>query len=162
MQKLKKLLNKMKIKTKKIKSKVLLVNRCLVLNKSGKILLLQRSLADRFDPDMWEFPGGKMEEGQDTSHTLEREVLEETGIMVVPVTYIAYTESQLNTTGRYKGYTYVLIVGIAKHVHGSVVLSKEHKAYKWVTEKEALQMNIREEIRKALIVLSKTIKSFKK
>jgi hypothetical protein len=82
--------------------------------------------------------------------------------MVVPLTHVAYTQSEVNTSGKYKGYTYVLIVGIAKHTNGKVTLSNEHDAYMWVTDKEALKIDIREETRKALIVLSKTIKSFLK
>jgi 8-oxo-dGTP diphosphatase len=154
MKKLKKL-----SKNKKITSKVLIANRCIVLDKQGRILLLQRSFKDVFDPGKWEFPGGKLEQGQDTSNALEKEVLEEAGIMVVPITYIAYTYSEVNTSGKYKGYTYVLIVGIAKHINGQVILSEEHETYKWVTEKEALKMDIRDEIRKALIVLFPTIKN---
>lgn len=149
-------------KSKIVTSKILIANRCIVLNKQGKILLLQRSSKDTFDPGKWEFPGGKLEQGQDTTHALEREVLEEAGIMVVPLTHIAYTQSEVNISGKYKGYTYVLIVGIAKLVNGKVALGHEHDDYKWVTEKEALQMDIREEIRKALLVLSKTIKTFSK
>lgn len=148
--------------TKKIKSKILLVNRCIVLNKSSKFLLVQRSLDDTYAPGEWEFPGGKLEEGQDISNALEREVLEETGLIVLPLTRIAYTESQLNTKGKYKGYTYVVIIGIGKHTYGEVTLSDEHMAYKWVTEKEALSMGIKGEIRRSLLVLSKTIKSMAK
>lgn len=121
MKKLKKL-----SKNKKITPKVLIVNRCIVIGKNNKILLIKRSIKDKFDPGKWEFPGGKLEQGQDTTHALEREVLEEVGAVVVPVTHIAYTYSEINTSGKYKGYTYVLIVGIAKHVGGNITLSKEH------------------------------------
>lgn len=142
----------------KFKSKVLLVNRCVVLNKQGKFLLLQRSKNDSYDPMMWEFPGGKLEEGEDVSQALEKEILEEAGIIVNPLERIAYVESQLNLKGKYKGYTYVLLIGIGLHKHGKVTLSNEHNAYVWVTEKEALGMDLRNEIRRALLVLSKTIK----
>lgn len=150
------------LKNKKIASRVLIVNRCVVLNKQGKILLIQRSNKDDFDPGKWELPGGKLEQGQDTTHALEREVLEEAGIIIIPLTHIAYIYSEVNISGKYKGYTYVLIVGIAKHLDGKVFLSEEHDSYKWVTEKEALKMDIREEIRKSLIILSKTMKKLKK
>lgn len=149
-------------KSKLIKTKILLVNRCIVLNKSGHILLVKRSPKDVYEPEKWEFPGGKLEEGQDISNALEREVLEETGIMVLPLSRIAYVESMINTSGKYKGYTYVALIGIAKHTYGSVVLSDEHTEYVWVTEKEALKMDLRVEVRKALIVLQKTIKNILK
>lgn len=87
-------------KNKKVVSKILIANRCIVLNKQGKILLLQRSSKDTFDPGKWEFPGGKLEQGQDTTHALEREVLEEAGIMVVPLTHISYTHSEVTASGK--------------------------------------------------------------
>jgi 8-oxo-dGTP pyrophosphatase MutT (NUDIX family) len=53
-------------KNKPTASKILIANRCIVLNKQGKILLLQRSSKDVFEPGKWELPGGKLEQGQDT------------------------------------------------------------------------------------------------
>jgi 8-oxo-dGTP diphosphatase len=135
-----------------------LVNRCIVINSKGKLLLIKRSLENYYAPGLWEFPGGKLDEGQDLSNALEREVLEETGLLVLPLTRVAFTSSYIVDVGKYKGLPYVVIVGIGKSIGGSVVLSSEHTDYVWVDLKEAMKMPIKEEIRKSLIVLSKNIK----
>ncbi len=149
------------IKERRSRPKVVLVNRCIILDKEKKFLLIKRSSKDYHAPELWEFPGGKLDEGQNLTDALEREVLEETGLLVLPTTRIAYTESQIIPKGKYKGLPYVIIIGIGKIIGGKLKLSPEHTDYKWVTEEEALEMNIKDEIRKSLIVLSKDLKKTK-
>lgn len=129
-----------------------------MINKQGKFLLIRRPFDTSYSPGLWEFPGGKLEEGQDLSQALEREVLEETGLLVFPVARIAYTESQVLSYGKHKGLPYVVLIGIGKLVGGKLKLTEEHIDSKWVTEKEAYDMELNDEIRKSLIVLSKNIK----
>ena len=148
-------------KERTTRPRVVLVNRCIVFNKAGKFLLIKRSQDNYYASGMWEFPGGKLDEGQDLSQALEREVLEETGLFILPTTRIAFTESSIISVGKYKGLPYVVIVGIGKMIGGKFKLSDEHVDYKWVTTKEAYDMPIKDEIRKALIVLSKSFKKIK-
>ena len=149
------------INAKKSRPRVVLVNRCIVFNKKGQFLLIKRSLDNYYAPGVWEFPGGKLDEGQDLSQALEREVLEETGLLILPTTRMAFTESYVIPVGKYKDLPYVVIVGIGKVLGGKFKLSEEHIDYKWVTIKEAYDMPIKGEIRKALIVLSKNFKKIK-
>lgn len=51
-------------------------------NERGEILLAKRS-ADRHQGDRWEFPGGKVESGEDLLMALDRELWEEIGIRVL-------------------------------------------------------------------------------
>jgi 8-oxo-dGTP pyrophosphatase MutT (NUDIX family) len=55
-----------------------------IRDKEGRILLLRRSDSD----DLWGFPGGGMELGEQASETVVREVREETGLEVEPVALI--------------------------------------------------------------------------
>jgi 8-oxo-dGTP diphosphatase len=64
-------------------NKQIIVSLGLVIHE-GKVLLTQR----RGVPDKWELPGGKVEFGEDPSHTAIREVKEETGYDVVDVKMI--------------------------------------------------------------------------
>lgn len=144
------------MKNKSVKRpRVVLVNRCAVFKKNGKLLLIKRSSSDRYAAGFWEFPGGKLDEGQNVSQALEREVFEETGLVVVPITRIAYIESQIMIQGPYKGLPYIVIIGTGKLIGGKIKLSKEHTSYKWVTKNEALKLPLKDEIRKALKLISK-------
>lgn len=75
-------------------SRIILVSACALVDVDGRILLAQRpegkSLAG-----MWEFPGGKVEEGERPEETLIRELQEELGISVnesclAPLTFASY------------------------------------------------------------------------
>jgi 8-oxo-dGTP diphosphatase len=52
-----------------------------VIEMEGKILLAQRGTGDRL-AGKWEFPGGKIEDGETPEECLSREILEELGIVV--------------------------------------------------------------------------------
>jgi 8-oxo-dGTP diphosphatase len=50
-----------------------------ILRKEGKILIAKRQSGDAFE-GKWEFPGGKIEEGETPEQCLRRELFEEFGI----------------------------------------------------------------------------------
>jgi 8-oxo-dGTP diphosphatase len=50
-----------------------------VIERDGKVLVARRGPGQRF-AGLWEFPGGKLEEGEDPVRGLERELAEELGI----------------------------------------------------------------------------------
>jgi 8-oxo-dGTP diphosphatase len=50
-----------------------------VIERAGRVLVCQRKKGTRYELK-WEFPGGKVENGEDPKSTLERELLEELNI----------------------------------------------------------------------------------
>lgn len=59
-----------------------------VLDGRGRVLVAQRA----YPPELagqWEFPGGKVEPGEDESAALIRELREELGVTVVPERFLA-------------------------------------------------------------------------
>lgn len=57
-----------------------LTMRGIIKNSDGEILILKRHPKSRTDPDTWELPGGKMEEGEFFDDALVREIKEETNL----------------------------------------------------------------------------------
>jgi len=56
-----------------------------VMLRDASVLLARRSAARRNYPNLWSFPGGHVEEGEDFVQALHRELQEEIG--VVPLTF---------------------------------------------------------------------------
>ncbi len=137
-----------------LRPRVVLVNRCFVKRDDGKILIIRRSLTDRHEPGKWEVPGGKLDEGQDIVHAQEREVLEETGLLVEPTNRLVFVDSYVLGKGRYVGLPYIVLFSIARLIGGNLTLSDEHIDHSWVSYDEMLLIyDLKSEVRKAAIVL---------
>jgi mutator protein MutT len=54
----------------------------IILHNGNKVLFIQRSAAKKSLPNIWAFPSGTMEEGEDKRTTLVREAKEELGINI--------------------------------------------------------------------------------
>jgi len=55
-----------------------------ILRDGDRVLLCHRSAARRWYPDVWDLPGGHVEDGEDPKASLVRELREELGITVPP------------------------------------------------------------------------------
>ncbi len=98
----------------------------------GKIFATQRGYGEF--KDYWEFPGGKIEEGETPQEALKREILEELDT--------AIEVGGLLTTVEYDYPTFHLSMQCfwAEVVSGSLVL-KEHEAAKWLDTHELNSVN---------------------
>lgn len=133
---------------------VVLVNRCFVQRDDGLLLIVKRSPNDRNNAGKWEVPGGKVDKGQDLSHAQEREVMEETGLLVELTSPMVYADSFVIGEGdHYEGIPYVVLFSITKPVGGNFALSEEHTDHAWVSYDEMLAYNLTNEVRKAAIIL---------
>lgn len=133
--------------------RVVLVSRCFVKAGSGRFLIIKRAPTDANNAGKWEVPGGKLDEGQDLTHALEREVLEETGLLVEPIHRLAWTDSFVIGKGKYKGLTYIVLFSIARVIGGKVAMSHEHTEYKWVGYNELIGRDLTHETKSAAIYL---------
>ncbi len=93
---------------------------------SGRVLILKRSTSSKNNGGKWDFPGGKVDAGEDFDSALSREVCEETGLLIELERVLGCAESE--TGGKRIAY---LIMG-AVILSGRVLLSKEHSDYAWV------------------------------
>ncbi len=137
--------------------RVVLVNRCILIGKDNKILLIQRSAEDPWLPGKWEFPGGKLDPGQSPTDALERELWEETHLTMTPISRQAYAYGKILTEGKYAGLPFLEIIGIANLQGGRLTLSKEHQDSGWKTIEEAYSLELTDETRKALGELEETL-----
>jgi 8-oxo-dGTP diphosphatase len=110
----------------------------LVTNSIGQVLLLR---SPRYGD--WEFPGGQVEQGETIPHALEREVFEETGIVVE-------VESLVGIYSNIRTPPIVNMDFICKYISGKPRTSAESMQVEWVNREEALPRVKREAIYKRL------------
>ncbi len=104
--------------------------KAVILDGSGRCLLLRRSADSRNFPGRWEWPGGKVDPGEDFVSALVRETREETGLEI-EITGLAGA-----TTFEMPKVKVVLLSMEARPAGGEVRLSSEHDAWEWVPLKE--------------------------
>lgn len=97
-----------------------------VVNSQNQVLLLK---SPRYDD--WEFPGGQIEEGETIPQGLEREVFEETGV-VVKTKFLIGIYSNIGNP------PIVNMDFLCEYVSGELRTSNESLEVKWVSRDEAL------------------------
>ncbi|WP_025690168.1 (deoxy)nucleoside triphosphate pyrophosphohydrolase [Paenibacillus zanthoxyli] len=96
----------------------------IIYNKEGKVLIARRR-EGKSQAGLWEFPGGKIEDGEDASACLRRELTEEMGIDIVPYEYFGVNEHSYGS-----GLHIRLIAWKAEYREGEIVLT-DHDACRW-------------------------------
>jgi 8-oxo-dGTP diphosphatase len=101
---------------------------CALIIEEGGVLVTQRS-RQMAHPMKWEFPGGKVKEGENPEACIRREIREELSIEVS-------VEEELPTVRhQYGSKTLELIPFICMHLEGVIDLA-EHHSYRWVPVEE--------------------------
>jgi len=101
---------------------------CAIIERGGKVLSTQRSESMSL-PLKWEFPGGKINDGESPQECMKRELAEELGIEVsigAPLTV---------STHHYRTFSVTLYPVICKIASGEIILH-EHAAMAWVLPEE--------------------------
>lgn len=101
---------------------------CAVIEDGCKVLAAQRNTTMSM-PLKWEFPGGKLHDGETPEECLERELAEELGIRItnrhpLPVVFHQYDD-----------FTIELIPFVCSLAGGELVLH-EHRALAWLSPEE--------------------------
>lgn len=97
-----------------------------IIYRNGKVLIAQRA-AHKLNPGLWEFPGGKLEQGETIQECLQRELREELeieteiGDFLMEAVYVCPDQ------------TYVLkVFWVSILDNQEPVMTKEHMQLKWV------------------------------
>ena len=97
-----------------------------VTNSQGQVLMIK---SPRYGD--WEFPGGQVEESETIPHALEREVFEETGIVV-------HLGSLVGIYSNTRKPSIVNLDFICDYISGEPRTSAESSQVEWVNREEAL------------------------
>ncbi len=100
--------------------------RVLLTDEDNKILILKRSTDSKTNPGKWEFPGGKVDQGESFDQALIREVYEETNLKISLEHVVGISEQNLHLIRA------VHIIMSGKIIEGNLTLSSEHEGYAWV------------------------------
>ena len=106
---------------------------CAIINIENKILVTQRSATMKLS-FKWEFPGGKIEEGESETACIIREIKEEINI---EITIIQKLTPVIYDYGTFK---INLIPFIAQYISGEIKLA-EHAAYKLLKKDELTNLD---------------------
>lgn len=115
----------------------------------GLCLALQRSADSSFEPGSWDLPGGKLEPGEDFIAGLRREALEETGLAIE-------IERALGVGERRMDGLYIAVLVLEGRVAGGTLrLSHEHQAHRWVPRRELANLPFCEHLRTVMAAYSR-------
>jgi 8-oxo-dGTP diphosphatase len=101
---------------------------CAIILHGGRVLATQRSERMHL-PLKWEFPGGKVHEGESEEDCIVREIREELGIDIELVQRLTPAEWDYGT------FAIRLIPFIARYTGGIIQLA-EHRDAQWLTRNE--------------------------
>lgn len=113
-----------------------------VRDRSGRCLLLKRSMRSLSNPGKWEFPGGKLDPGEGFEEALIRETAEETGLRIALRRVAGAAESEMPDAR----VAYLIMEASAEP--SDVRLSDEHDDHAWVTMSELPEMDLAEQFRR--------------
>ena len=99
-----------------------------ILIDNRRVLLTRRAAGQNLE-GYWEFPGGKLEQGETVQQCLERELLEETALEIQAGKIFA------ESVYHYENGSIKLVALEARLIGGDITLSV-HDAYEWVPLKD--------------------------
>ena len=97
-----------------------------IIELDDQILIAKRKSKDDIFGGLWEFPGGKIEDGETPEECMARELMEELEIEVEVGTLITSNKH------RYPNGIFELLAYRVQHICGNFVLN-DHDEIKWIT-----------------------------
>lgn len=107
--------------------------KALVLNKN-KALILKEIDIRRNNIELYDLPGGRMEEGEEAEETLKRELKEELGVSKYSIGPIIH--AQIHPYYDKEGSALMLIFYKINLRNPKIKLSKEHVGFEWMSKKD--------------------------
>ena len=102
-----------------------------LIYKNDCVLIAKRATGDNDVINKWEFPGGKVEDGESEKHAIEREIKEEFDIEIKANKHL------INSIHEYPSKNVNLKLYECEYISGEISLC-DHFKYKWVNPNELL------------------------
>ncbi|WP_462316511.1 NUDIX domain-containing protein [Methanobrevibacter sp.] len=118
--------------------------RGVIKNSDGEILIVKRHPKSRTDPEMWELPGGKVEQGEHFADALVREIKEETDLDVEVGDFCEAVQND------YSHKRTVQLMMYLEDAKGNVKISEEHTGFMWASLEKIKTLEISTSLEKLL------------
>ena len=127
--------------------------KAIIEDSQGRCLLIRRSPQNRRYTGQWEWPGGKVDPGEDFADATCRETLEETGLEVELTGLAGSSQFEMEAI-------YVVVLFMEARIKGGTLkLSEEHDELAWVAWSELPAWNLTDNMRSfALEYLQRKVK----
>ena len=113
-----------------------LTMKAVIVDEQGRTLLIRRSKANKNFTGKWEWPGGKVDPGEDFAVAAIREAKEETGLDVELTAVAGVAQFEMP-----KAFVAMLCME-ARVIGGEMQLSHEHNAFQWVPLSKLPEMEL--------------------
>ena len=111
-----------------------LIVKASIRNENNEFLVVQRSPEEEFFPDLWDFPGGRVELNETGEEAIRREVFEEVALEVEAAEEMATYD--LIEKGTALEFT---VFDVAVHPGNIVINLEEYSEFKWGSMVEILE-----------------------
>ncbi|MBP2226810.1 ADP-ribose pyrophosphatase YjhB (NUDIX family) [Azospirillum agricola] len=121
-----------------------------VVWRGDRVLLIRRGRAPRLG--QWALPGGAQSLGETVFETAAREVLEETGLVVIPTEVITVVDAITPDAEGRVHYHYTLVEVSAESAEGEPVCADDALEARWATPDEAGALTEWDETRRVILL----------
>lgn len=126
---------------------VVLVVTAAIIRRGDRFLIAKRSDKSRF-PGRWEFPGGKVKEGETLRESLQREMFEEMGVKI-------RVGEEIGRTVQKQGGEQIILVAFDCEILSGDIRDIECDSHTWVTLDDALSFDLLEPDRELVLKMLK-------
>ena len=114
----------------------------LIHDGAGRILMVRTHKWS----DLWGIPGGKIKRGEPSEYALQREILEETALVIEDIRFVLVQDC-IDSTEFMRPEHFILLNYIARARSTEVILNDEAEDFRWLTPMEALEYDLNQPTR---------------